>query len=211
MEIIKKTTDAAHTWADLKIAVSNGTIRELVNSGDMIPVTLKNGEAVELVATYDQTGKLFFVFNNCINEPMPMNESYTNKGGWAASLMRRTLNSDILALLPDEIQVVIAPTRIMQMQNGKEIVSEDKLFLLSKTQVFGTGDWSRYEPEDSPLDIFTGERSRVKERADYGTEWWWLRSPVASSTYNFYSVYNSGTSNGSNAHHSIGVAPGFCL
>lgn len=211
------------TWFALKAAVANGTVHELVRSGDMFPVTLKNGEAVELIATYDDNGKLFFVFNNCLNKSMTMNERYTNKGGWAASQMRRALNSDILALLPDEIQVVIAPTRIMQMQNGKEFVSEDKLFLLSKTQVFGTGDWSRYEPEDSPLDIFTGARSRVKEKGGYDakerpyddTTEWWLRSHTANlwpySTYDFYSVNIHGTSIASGAFACGGVAPAFCL
>lgn len=166
-----------------------------------------------LVVTYDQTGKAYFVFEDCVAEPHYMNESYTNKGGWAASDMRRHLREDIFPLLPDGLQVVIASTRIVQIVGGERVECEDKLFLLSKTQVFGNGPWSANEPEDSHLDIFKRERERerVKERAGWGTELWWLRSPEASGSVAFAYVSGYGASGSNGASSSYGVAPGFCL
>lgn len=42
MDIIKKTTVQA-TWEDLKAAAEAGTIGDLIQSGDLIPFTLKTG------------------------------------------------------------------------------------------------------------------------------------------------------------------------
>jgi hypothetical protein len=40
---------------------------------------------------------------------------------------------------------------------------------------------------------------------------WWLRSPVASSSSNFYNVNNNGNSNNNNANNAWGVAFGSSL
>ena len=91
--------------------------------------------------------------------------------------MRQYLNNTVFALLPDELQALIAPTTIVQIVDGERVETEDKLFLLSKTQVFGKGRWSEREPEDAQLLCFLREKDRVKECGDNGTWWWWLRSP----------------------------------
>ena len=210
MEIIKKTTAQA-TWAELKAAAEAGTIDDLIQSGDLIPFTLKTGEKLAVRATHDGNGKLFFVLEDCMEESRCMNKVYTNKGGWKACDMRKHLNTTVFALLPDDLQAVIAPTTIVQVENGERRVTEDKLFLLSRTQVFGKGEWTEYEPEDTQLDIFTREKDRVKECGEYGTYWWWLRSPYSASSGYFHSVTTSGSSHYYLAHTSSGVAFGFCL
>ena len=171
MEIIKKTTAQA-TWEELKAAAEAGTIGDLIQSGDLIPFTLKTGEKLAVRATRDGNGKLFFVLEDCMEESRCMNKTFTNKGGWKACDMRKHLNTTVFALLPDDLQAVIAPTTIVQVENGERRVTEDKLFLLSRTQVFGKGEWTEYEPEDTQLDIFTFEKDRVKECGENGT-WWW--------------------------------------
>lgn len=206
MKIIT-TTERETTWADLKEAAKNHTLK----SGDKIPITLKNGEDAVLVIGHDQNGKAYFVFEDCINEEHYMNESWTNKGGWEASDMRKWLNSYVYDLLPDEIQKVIVPTTITQIIDKKRSESENNLFLLSKTQVFGKGDYSKFEPEDTQIDIFAAEKSRVKERGDHGTWFWWLGSPYDGSANRFCSVGNSGGAGFSNAGISRGVAPSFCI
>ena len=89
--------------------------------------------------------------------------------------------------------------------------TEDKLFLLSKTQVFGRGHWSEHEPEDAQLLCFLREKDRVKACGDNGPGWWWLRSPEASSSSSFIRVIGNGLSNIGVASTSYGVAFGFCL
>ena len=211
MNIIKKKVFQS-TWADLKAAAEAGTLGGIVQSGDLIPVTLKSGEEIVLKVAHDENGNLFFVLVDCMEDEHTMNNERTNKGGWDACGMRKYLNKTVLALLPDDLQAVIAPTTIVQIVDGERVESVDKLFLLSKTQVFGKGDWSDVEPEDTQIDCFRCEKDRVKESAAQGDHCvWWLRSPVASSSSNFYLVNSNGYSGSTNlgASSSYGVAFGF--
>ena len=201
---IKTSTTNETTWAALKVAVDNGTIAQ----GDLIVFNLKNGEEV---ATRVTQGKWFFVLEDCLADEHCMNKRTTNRGAWAACDMRQYLNNTMFALLPDELQALIAPTKIVQIVDGKRVETEDKLFLLSKTQVFGKGRWSEREPEDAQLLCFLREKDRVKECSDNGTWFWWLRSPEASSSSSFAFVNYAGNSYNYYASNSYGVAFGFCL
>lgn len=208
MDIITKTTKQA-TWAELKAAAEAGTLSEIIQSGDLIPLTLKTGEEVAVRATRDGSGKMFFALEDCMEDEHNMNRHDTTKGGWAACDMRKYLNKTVFALLPDELQAVIAPTRIVQIVDGERLETDDKLFLLSKTQVFGEGPWTEREPEDTQLDCFMREKKRVKECGNNGTWPWWLRSATYANYFNY--VNTSGNNNTGNASSSYGVALGFCL
>lgn len=205
LEVKRNSTITFDSWATLKAG------RLGLNSGDKIPVTLKSGEEIELVYTRDENGNGYMVLDNCLFDEHVMNKKNTNAGGWKDCEMRRFLNDTILNLLPDDLQAVIEPTTIKQVLGGKDVECEDKIFLLSKTQVFGKGDWTDKEPDDTQLDIFLTERSRVKECGDNGTWFWWLRSPLSSNTTSFCLVFNSGFSYDSSATNSVGVAFGFCI
>ena len=214
LEIIS-TRKTATTWAAIKEALHSSApepnVGNWLHSGDMIPVTLKNGEEIMLDVARDETGKTFFVFHDCLAETHCMNKNGTTRGGWAGCDMREYVNSTIFDLLPDDLQAVIEPTHIKQVIDGKTYESDDKLFCLSFTQVFGNV-WPRInaqEPDDTQLDIFKTERSRVKECGDKGTYWWWLRS--ADGTNGFRGVYTDGDGNYIGAYDSYGVALGFCL
>lgn len=159
---IKTSTTNETTWAALKAAVDNGAIAQ----GDLVIFNLKNGEEVAVRATQDKKGKWFFVLEDCLADEHCMNKRPTNKGAWAACDMRQYLNNTVFALLPDELQALIAPTTIVQIVDGERVETEDKLFLLSKTQVFGKGRWSDREPEDTQLLCFLREKDRVKEFFD---------------------------------------------
>lgn len=217
---IKTLATFETSWEALKAAVADGSIKEMLHSGDRIPVTLKTGENVIFEATYpeddplyagNETNKPYFVLRDCLADEHAMNKSRTNEGGWAASDMRRYLNKTIFALLPDDLQAVIAPTKITQIIDGERVECEDKLFLISKTQAFGKGSWTEYEPDDTHLDIFKTERDRVKECGNNGTWFWWLRSPNSSYSTNFCDVNNGGGSGSYIANGSLGVAFGFCI
>ena len=202
---IKTSTTNETTWAALKAAVDNGTIAQ----GDLVIFNLKNGEEVAVRATQDKKGKWFFVLEDCLADEHCMNKRPTNKGAWAACDMRAWLNNTMFALLPDELQALIAQTKIVQIVDGERVETEDKLFLLSKTQVFGKGRWSDREPEDTQLLCFLREKDRVKECGDKGTYPWWLRSVDASTANSFCFVSTDGSANYTGASYSFGFAPGF--
>lgn len=219
MKIVKNkikviTKEAKWTsWAELKAFSEAGKLGEVLKSGDNIPVTLKNGEKVSFDIGKDESGKIYFVMHNCLKERKPMNGDRTNKGGWEESDMRRYLNEEAIELLPDELRGIIKPTKIVQVWDGKRRETEDKLFLLSRTQVFGKHEnYEASEPNDSQIDIFKSQRGRVKGLG--GCEipaCWWLRSPNFSYSGGFCIVYTDGTVYYYSADYSLGVAPAFCI
>ena len=210
MKIITKT-EKEITFEMLQEAAKNHTLKDLLKSGDQIPVTLKSGENVVFTVGRDKTGKTFFFQEDCLDETRPMNKKYTNAGGWKASDMRKWLNATFFALLPDELQAIIVPRKVVQILNGERVETEDKIFLPSKTQLFGDGSWSEKEPEDSQIDIFKTEKSRVKECGDKGTFWYWTSSPNNGSTNYFCFVSDTGAATCNGASGGSGVAPGFCI
>ena len=220
MKIVKNkikviTKEAKWTsWAELKALSEAGRLGEVLKSGDNIPVTLKNGDEVSFDVGKDESGKIYFIMHNCLKETKPMNGACTNKGGWEESDMRRYLNEEVIELLPDELREIIKPTKIVQVWDGKRRETEDKLFLLSRTQVFGKrGNYEAIEPNDSQIDIFKNQRERVKECEEVeDVYFWWLRSPYSSSSGGFCYVGTDGTvGNYLGATNSLGVAPAFCI
>lgn len=219
MKILKNkikviTKEAKWTsWAELKALSEAGKLGEVLKSGDNIPVTLKNGEKVSFDIGKDESGKIYFVMHNCLKETKPMNRDWTNKGGWEESDMRRYLNEEVIELLPDELREIIKPTKIVQVWNDKRRETEDKLFLLSRTQIFGKNrDYEPIEPNDSLIDIFKSPRERVKECKELEeVYYWWLRSPYSSDAFGFCSVCTDGTVDTLYAGDSFGAAPAFCL
>lgn len=210
MFIIKKAL-AESTWAEIKEFAKKHELSKVFGKGDQIPVKLKNDEEVVFTVGRDKSGKFFFVMEDCLNEMRPMNDKGTNAGGWKATEVRTWLNEDFFALLPDDLQEVIVPTKIVQVLDGKREECEDKIFMLSKTQVFGKGPWSEIEPEDTQLDIFLTEKSRVKECGDNGTWWYGLRTPRQNSSNGFCMVDYDGDADTTIAGSNEGVAPGFCI
>lgn len=210
---IRTWTEKESTWEELKALSEEGKLGEVLKSGDNIPVTLKNGEEVSFDIGEDESGKIYFIMHNCLEEEKPINDDWTNKGGWKESDMRRYLNEEVIELLPDELKKIIKPTKIVQVWDGKRRETEDKLFLLSRTQVFGKHEnYEAIEPNDSQIDIFKSPRERVKESKGYEIPArWWLRSPYSSYSLGFCFVYTDGTVSSYDADFSYGVAPAFCI
>ena len=180
---------------------------------DQFPIVLKNGEFAVITVGHDSKGKTYFCLEDCLGSyDCDMNGNNTNEDGWSATVMRKFLNTCVLALLPNEILNVIKPTKIVQIINGKRITTRDRLFLFSKTQVSGKGIWTeQFEPEDEQIDIFGTEKNRVKESGKRGTWWYFLRTPCVNSVKRFYSIDANGNSDRSQANRRSAIAFGFCI
>lgn len=219
MKIVKDkikviTREAKWTsWAELKALSEVGKLGEVLKSGDNIPVTLKNGDEVSFDVGKDDSGETYFIMHNCLKEKQSMNENCTNKGGWEESDMRRYLNEEVIDLLPDDLQKMIKPTKIVQVWDGKRRETEDKLFLLSRTQVFGKHEnYEAIEPNDSQIDIFKSPRGRVKElKGCEAPEYWWLRSPDYIYRKYFCYVLTDGTISHCCTDYPRAVVPAFCI
>ena len=197
---------------ELKEAISSGNGLEVIRPFDKLAIELKNGERVNAVCGgYINEKCVRFVLEDCLAERWRMNDTSTNKGGYLKSEGRRHVLEDILPLFPDELAEAFAPRFMSEEIDGERHEYADTLWLPSATDVFGAGEWWNEEPDSVQLEIFKRERDRVKEHIGDGTWFWWLRSPIAGTSYFFVYVDADGTVNGSRASYSFGFAPGFDL
>ena len=210
---IRKTITSEIEWNTIKKAQADGKLQELFQPGDELDITLKTGE--ELTAQVADTKEhMRFVLKDCMKDEHGMNKKMTNEGGWRDSGMRLWLNETVFHMLPDELQEIIVPRRIAQTMDGETLESEDKLWLPSFTEMFGkenAKDWAPADTNETQMELFTTERSRVKEAPGKGTWWYWLRSPSGSYSTLFCRVDSNGYAGYDGASTAGGVAFGFCL
>ena len=178
-------------------------------SGSLVPITLTNGYEMWMKVARDDEGKVYLCAEDCLPDARKMNNEPTINGGYLMSDLREWLTTEFYKLVPDEVKEVILPTEIVRTINGKRKVETDYVFIASRTQLFGVGDWSTQEPSDSQFDIYLTEKSRVKERASVGTEWYWLSSSDSGNSGNFCHVSTNGNLSGNFAYNSYGVVPCF--
>lgn len=211
---IRKTITSEIEWNTIKKAQADGKLQELLQVGDELDITLKTGEELTVQAVGTTERGLIFLLKDCMKDEHGMNKRMTGKGGWRDSEMRLWLNETIIHMLPDELREMIVPRRIVQTMDGERLESEDKLWLPSFTEMFGkegAEDWAPADTDETQLELFSTERSRVKERPGNGTWWYWLRSPYGSYSTLFCVVSSGGFASYNFASIAYGVAFGFCL
>lgn len=222
---------AEATWRELKTAVETGVATTLYASdvGKTKEVTLKNGQTVhlrlsnntaDLYELADGTGTTGFAFEfvEQLSNTYYMNPSSTNTGGWDASYMRKTVMPIVFALLPDEVQEVIATVKRKSCYSGNDgtlVESEDGLFLLADPEVFGNNGLARPEEKaaNTRWQYYANNdtaAARIKQR-DGSNQIWWLCSPYNGYSNYFCFVSVNGNAGNYYAYTSRGVAPGFCL
>lgn len=145
-------------WSDLREASKHFEI------GDEIHDELKNGEPITLVVVEKDKpfdGDVMFMLKDCLRDTYPMNDDYTNAGGWKASKLRKVLNTEILALLPDDMRAAIKPRVI----DGES----DLLWLASEMEVFGPHDWTENDPDrGEQMTYYKRRGNRIKALGDEG-------------------------------------------
>ena len=164
---IRKTITSEIEWNTIKKAQADGKLQELLQVGDELDITLKTGEELTVQAVGTTERGLIFLLKDCMKDEHGMNKRMTSKGGWRDSEMRLWLNETIIRMLPDELREMIVPRRIVQTMDGERLESEDKLWLPSFTEMFGkegAEDWAQADTDETQLELFSTERSRVKER-----------------------------------------------
>lgn len=201
MTTLTQTVTKETTWKDIAAFCESGKAADLLSVGDIISIVLKNGEkmriAVAGINTYKEN-EVLFAFKDILSEEAPMNEDWTNEGGYEASQMAKYLDTEIFNLLPDDLQEVIKERR------------GHKLWLFSRREVFGEDGRYICPEDDVHIPYYQDSENRIKLR-DGDPDWWWLASPLAAITTYFCRVNDCGDSLGDRASISCGVAPGFCV
>lgn len=158
------------------------------------------------------TAPLTFQMHDCYDETKQMNSSNTNSGGWTNCAMRSTHLPAILALMPAEVQAAIKEVQKKTSagnQSSSIQTTNDKLFLLSEIEIFGSTTYS-FAGEGTQYAYYQAGNSKVKNR-NGSAHYWWERSPYSSNTASFCRVHRNGDASSDNARDSYGVAFGFCF
>ena len=160
-----------------------------------------------------------------------MNSSRTNFGGWASSQMRKNIcgtslssySGTIIAVIPEALRAVLkSVTKYTDnTANGGGSTASyvtattDYFFLLSEYEVFGSISYanSKESSKQAQYAYYSAGNSKIKYKHDRTSTdaHWWLRSPRARIPTTFVSVLTGGTVSNTNAHTSLGFAPGFCV
>lgn len=204
--------DACHQNAVPDTWVADGTCykdMEINGTNYRIDIIGKNHDDYA-----DGSGKapLTFQLHDCYGTTYAMNSSNTNSGGWTNCAMRSTYLPAILALMPVEVQAGIQEVQKKTSagsQSSSIQTTNDKLFLLSEIEIFGSPTYS-FAGEGTQYDYYKAGNSKVKNRSGSADNWW-ERSPYSSNSTIFCRVDSSGTANWNSASASRGVAFGFCF
>lgn len=162
----------------------------------------------------DGTGKapLTFQLHDCYDEAKQMNSFNTNSGGWTNCAMRSTHLPAILNLMPAEVKAAIRDVQKKSSagnQSSSIQTTNDKLFLLSEIEIFGSTPYS-FAGEGKQYAYYQAGNSKVKNLSGSAGPWW-ERSPRSSDSTLFCSVGSSGIAVATSASYSRGVAFGFCF
>ena len=214
-----KDNFADNDWTSIIAACHSGSVPSTWVVGNSKTMII-NGASyqVDIIGknhdTYTAGGKAPFTFqlHDCYGETKKMNSSSTNSGGWTSCAMRSTHLPSILALMPTEVQHGIREVNKLTSAGNQSATintTADKLFLLSEVEIFGSVRYSK-SGEGTQYDYYKAGNSKVK-KWNGSANYWWERSPHASSSTYFCVVRSGGSEDFLNARNVYGVAFGFCF
>ena len=210
-----------NSWADIIAACQSGQVPDTwVADGTCYKDMLIGGESyrIDIIGknhdTYAirGTAPLTFQMHDCYDETKQMNSDSTNNGGWTNCAMRSTHLPAILNLMPAEVKAAIRDVQKKSSagnQSSSIQTTNDKLFLLSEIEIFGSTTYS-FAGEGKQYAYYQAGNSKVKNRSGSANAWW-ERSPRSSSSTSFCVVGGNGDVGASNASNPYGVAFGFCF
>ena len=149
-----------------------------------------------------------------------MNNSYTNRGGWASCRMRSTTLPLVKSALPSDLQAVLKTTSIYSDNTGGGsdtasyvTATQDELYLLAEFEIFGARTYanSAERNHQQQYAYYVAGNSKIKYRHDSTATavYWWERSVHAMNAGAFCFVDTSGAATGTDASLSNGLAVAF--
>lgn len=214
-----KDNFADNEWSEIIAACQSGNVPASWVVGNYKNMTI-NGKAyrIDIIGknhdTYAAggTAPLTFQMHDCYTETKQMNSSNTNSGGWQNSAMRTTHLPAILNMMPAEVKAAIRDVQKKSSagnQSSSIQTTNDKLFLLSEIEIFGSTTYS-FAGEGKQYAYYQAGNSKVKNLSGSAYTWW-ERSPYSSNSTSFCNVASNGSAGANSASYSRGVAFGFCF
>lgn len=206
--IVSKLGKAQDYWkvGDTKTVAVNGVNYQFQIIGfDHDTLTTADGSRTKAGITFQMV--------DCLSTTYYMNSSNTNSGGWNGSYMKKTVMTTLLNQLPAALKNVLKSVNKLSGTGGGSTsgtqTTNDKLFLLSEVEIFGTTTYS-VPGEGTQYAYYKAGNSKVK-KVNGSANYWWERSPRSGYTDYFCSVDSNGGANYYYASYSRGVSFGFCV
>ena len=183
---------ANNSWEQIIEACQNNVVPDTwVADGSCYKDMTINGKAyrIDIIGknhdTYASggTAPLTFQMHDCYDETKQMNSDNTNNGGWTNCAMRSTHLPAILNLMPAEVKAAIREVQKKTSAGGQSSsiqTTNDKLFLLSEIEIFGSTTYS-FAGEGTQYAYYQAGNSKVKNRNGSANSWW-ERSPRFSNS-----------------------------
>lgn len=209
------------SWADIITACQINTVPDTWLVGDQKTMTINGTDyAIDIIGknhdTYSDgsgTAPLTFQMHDLYGTIYAMNSSETNVGGWTNCEMRTTHLPSILSLMPSEVQSGIKQVKKLTSAGNKSSTinsTDDKLFLLSEIEIFGTTSNS-FAGEGKQYDYYKAGNSPIKIGPPSSGNYWFGRSPQSTTTIRFLTVHPNGIVDYNSANFSFGVSFAFCF
>ena len=211
-EDIAAKGEASSAYAKAKAAMDAGTIwRVRLTNGKEMKYRIIGINHDSYADGSGRAGLTFQTMNSAFGTGA-MNAAPTNVGGWEKSELRQKMNSgEIWNLLPSEFQTMVKS--VSKLTNnagglgGVPSSTDDKLFLLSSTEIWGDvdADGSQYELY-AGLGVDSSNYSALASRYN-----WCTRSIDAMSSKSFKRVLEDGSCYVDGANYTYALRPAFCF
>ena len=228
---------ATDSWATIQKAVKNNNT-SAYNIGDTKKVTINGTDYTVRIANkttgehcgdndteYSQTACGFVVEFVDIITKMKMRNTYTNVGGYPATLVYNYLKNTLYGQLPSDLKAAIKPTRVISghgKSDSTNFTTTDNLYLLSSVEVLGADHYDTAASTSHQLEYYSNNGVTYSPRSwsgknldkaikQYNSEnsWWWLRPAISDSDTNFHFIYDNGDSGNGSVTITNGVSPAF--
>ena len=208
------------SWATIQKAVQNnntsayhvGDTKTVVIGANNYTVRIANKSTAQNCGNsdYSQTACGFVVEFVDIITTMKMRDTYTNEGGYPATLVYDYLKNTLYGQLPSDLQAAIKPTRVISGygSNGTDsanFTTTDNLYLLSGVEVFG----STAAGTTTQLEYYNNSSNSKIKQYNSSDSWWWLRPARSYRSSGFRDVNIYGSLDADSADITLGVAPAF--
>ena len=221
-EDIAKNGTSSVVYAKAKAAMDAGTkFSTKLTNGQTLEYRIIGINHDDLADGSGKSGLTFLTTSTTINSRM--NAENSNTGGWEKSELRQKMNSgEIWKLMPSDLQSKVkSVTKLTNNVGGNDknaavTATNDKLFLLSYSEIVPTSYWASSCPwtssEGTQYEAFKGKVTNnysSNEILKIGSSWW-ERSVSPGDSSNFLSVGTSGDpSSNYDAAYSRCVCPAF--
>ena len=217
-----KITDATSV-----VYYDSGSLHRKISIGDKVDITvnsatysvqivgfnhdnLADGEAYGEVTATRKAGMTFQLVD-CLATSYAMATSNNNSGGWASCAMRTSSMPQFLSTCSNDLQTHIkVVNKLTTTGRGTSVArTEDKLFLLSEVEVFGSFANS-VAGEGVQYAYYKAGNSKIK-KVNGSAFYWWERSSWNGSSSEFCLVWTDGSSSSASASGKYGVSFAFCI